>query len=274
MLEIGISFATWLGKKIADKGFDTICEKLKSKNDIDTKFKQCVEEVASKLEKKYPDILGNSVNYFFTQEEVFGELIKLLFVNQIVNEEVIAQSFDTSTLPKDFIFEFVNELKSKLSQEVIFQELLANNEIHKTVSDISENVKGISGDTIKMVSELTTIRKILQKQSKEEPNLNDFSEEKNQYNRPDSIYVTTIGKKIKVPFGLDSIFEQELAWNKIFYLVSDCAEINVTEDSLIQDVVTFISNNQNQIPLKISGLPGTGISPFLSFLYRYFYKIV
>ena len=174
LIEIGLSFATWLGGKIADKGFDTICEKLKSKDNIDIKFKQYVEGVASNLEKKYPDILGNSINYFFTEEEVFGELIKLLFVNQIVNTEVISQSFDTSTLPKDFILEFVNELKNKLEQDIVFQELLANKELYIVLTGFSKNIEDLSKNSTLTTTEITEIRKLLQKQFKKDFNLNNY----------------------------------------------------------------------------------------------------
>ena len=175
IIEAGIiSFTTWLGGKIADKGFDIVVDSLKSKDDIDTKFRLCVEVVAKKLEKKYPDILGNSINYFFTQEEVFGELIKLLFVNQIVNEEVIAQFFDNSTLPKDFILEFVTELKAEVQQETVFQELLANKELYIALTGISKKVEDISKNSTLTAIEITEIRKLLQKQFIKEFNLSNY----------------------------------------------------------------------------------------------------
>jgi hypothetical protein len=174
LIDIGISFATWLGGKIADKGFDAIIEKLTSKDEIDAKFKQCVELAANKLENKYPDILGNSIAYFFTQEEVFEELIKLLFVNQKVNEEVIAQFFDISTLPKGFILEFVTELKGKLGNEPIFQELLANKELYITVTGISKNVEDISRNSTLTTNEIAEIRKLLENQFKRDFNLTNY----------------------------------------------------------------------------------------------------
>ena len=175
LIEAGIiSFATWLVGKIADKGFDTVVENLKSKDDIDAMFKQCVEFVANKLEKKYPDILGNSIGYFFTQEEVFGELIKLLFVNQKVNKEVIAQSFDTSTLPKDFILEFVTELKTKVQQETVFQELLANQELYVALKGIAEKAENISKNSTLKAKEITEIRKLLEEQFKKQFNLSNY----------------------------------------------------------------------------------------------------
>ena len=47
------------------------------------------------------DILGNSISYFFTQEDVFDELCKLLFVNQEFNIEIVSETFHESSLPNN-----------------------------------------------------------------------------------------------------------------------------------------------------------------------------
>ena len=146
------SIAAWIGDKIADKGIDALRDKLTS---IDANFKRCVQEVAEELEKIYPDILGKSIGDFFSKEEIFGELIKLLFVNQQVNEEVISQSFDTETLPQDFILEFVTRLKSKLEQETVFQELLANKEILNALTGVAANVGDIKTALLKIHENLS-----------------------------------------------------------------------------------------------------------------------
>lgn len=212
LIEIGISFATWLGGKIADKGFDAIYEKLTAKDEIDAKFKQCVESVANKFEKKYPDILGNSIAYFFTQEDVFEELIKLLFVNQKVNAEIIAQSFDTTTLPKDFILDFITELKKQLEQELVFQELLANKELYITLTGISSNVVEIERNSTLTVEEITAIRKLLQQQFERKFNKNTFiaAYKKNLINNIKTINFIGLGVDPSIKKGkhkeLDSIF--------------------------------------------------------------------
>jgi len=88
----------------------------------------------------------------------------------------------------------------------------------------------------------------------------------------DSLFTTTMSSKMKAPFGTNTIFEKESEWNKLFYLLSDNSEIEITEKYFIHNVAAFILNSQNPMPLKITGLPGSGISPFLSFLYRYLYR--
>jgi len=207
-----ISFTTWLGGKIADKGFDAISEKLMQKDVIDEKFKQCVEFVANKLEKKYPDILDNSIGYFFTQEDVFEELMKLLFINQKVNTEIIAQSFDTATLPKDFILEFITELKNQLEQEPVFQELLANKELYITLTGISKDVADITKKSTLTANEIVEIRKLLQKQFEKQFNLENYltAYRKNLINNIKTVNFIGLGVDPSIKKGkhkeLDSIF--------------------------------------------------------------------
>ncbi len=169
-----ISFASWLGTKIADKGFDTIYNKLQSNQSIDDDFKVSIEHVCNKLENKYPDILGNSIDYFFKNEEVFDELCKLLFINQNVNEEIIAQNFDESTLPSGFIIEFITELKNELTQNPTFQEILVNKEIYITIQGISNTINNISSNSTLSIREIKEIKSILKERFKDQFNIDNF----------------------------------------------------------------------------------------------------
>ena len=161
-----ISFATWLGSKIADKGFDAIYAKLTKDSRFDKAFNNCIQKTANKFEKEYPDILGNSINYFFTQEDVFDELCKLLFVNQEINIEVISETFYEASLPKNFILDFINELKANLSVVPEFQDLLANKELFIAVKGISKGLKELSMNSNLTLDEITEIKKILQERFK------------------------------------------------------------------------------------------------------------
>lgn len=169
-----ISFATWLGSKIADKGFDSIYSKLTSESNFDNTFNKCIQKTANKFEKKYPDILGNSINYFFTQEDVFDELCKLLFVNQEINIEIISETFHEASLPKNFIFEFIKKLKEALSLEPEFQELLANKELYIAVKGISKNVHELSLNSNLTLKEIKSIKIILQDKFKSKFSLESF----------------------------------------------------------------------------------------------------
>lgn len=169
-----ISFAAWLGNKIVDKGFDIIYDKLNENKEIDDKFEECIGRVAKKLEIKYPNLLGNSIEYFFTQEEVFNELCKLLFVNQKVNLDIIAQSFDETTLPHNFIFEFITELRNQVANEPIFQDIITNKEIYLTVKGISKNIDDICLNSTLSHNEIKTIRELLQKQFREKFDIQSF----------------------------------------------------------------------------------------------------
>ena len=175
MLETGIiSFAIWLASKIADKGFDSIYSKLTKESEFDSIFNKCVEQTANKLEKKYPDILGNSIHYFFTQEEVFDELCKLLFVNQDINLEIISETFHEASLPHNFMFEFISELKTSLTLRPEFQKLLANKELFIAVKGISKDLKDLVSNSSLTLDEVKKIKKILQKRFKSKFSLDSF----------------------------------------------------------------------------------------------------
>lgn len=192
-----ISFTAWLGKKIIDKGFDAINEKLTKKNDIDEKFVESIRFVANKLQKKYPDVLGNSISYFFTQEEVFDELCKLLFINQKVNAEVISKAFDNTTLPDGFIIEFINELKDKLSKEPTFLSIIADKELFIAVTGILKDVEEISLNSTLSLDNIIEIKKILEKQYRDKF---DFERFKALYLKN---LITIIGEINFIGLGID-----------------------------------------------------------------------
>ncbi len=169
-----ISFATWLGSKIADKGFDAIYTKLTTDSTFDKAFNGCIQKTANKFEKEYPDILGNSINYFFTQDDVFDELCKLLFVNQEINTEVISETFHEASLPKNFILDFISELRTTLSTVPEFQELLSNKELFIAVKGISKGLKELSLNSNLTLKEIKGIKKILQNRFKSKFSLTSF----------------------------------------------------------------------------------------------------
>ncbi|WP_167605361.1 NACHT domain-containing protein [Maribellus sediminis] len=169
-----ISFATWLGSKIADKGFEDIYSKLTQDDKFDKLFLHCVNETSKKFEEKYPDILGNSISYFFTQEEVFDELCKLLFVNQDINLDIISDSFYEATLPKDFILEFVSELKNTLASKPDFQALLSNKELFIAVKGISKDLDELTKNSSLTLQEVNQIKNILQERFKNKFSLESF----------------------------------------------------------------------------------------------------
>lgn len=282
IIETGIiiSFATWLGTKIVDKGFDSIYDKLTEKDKIDEKFVESIRIVAEKLEKKYPDILGNSISYFFTQEEVFDELCKLLFINQNVNPEIIRNSFDDSALPKGFIIEFILELKSELSKQPIFFEIIANKEIFIAVKGISKNVEEISNNSTLTNKEVREIKKILEKQFREKFNLESFKSLylKNLINNIGEINFIGLGIDPSIKKGrrkeLDSIFvkplfklsskyhiDKEANWNKEYEnkLNWDNEEKNIPFQHIFDRQYNYV----------ILGNPGSGKSLLIKSIVLY-----
>ena len=154
-----ISIGTWLGNKLLDKGFDSIHNKVTSKT-FNDKFYEKVNNASIILQSNHPDALGGNIEYFFKHEDIFNELIKLLFVNSKVDLKVIEEKFDIKTLPDNFILEFINLLKEELYKDQFFCEILSNKEIYlislglnKKIEDVLK-ISSLSYDEIKKLKEL------------------------------------------------------------------------------------------------------------------------
>lgn len=156
-----IEFGKWIVDKIGEKGFDKVYSKL-IKIDNKQQFYEIVKETSELLETKYPHILGGNIYYFFQKEEVFNELINLLFIDAKVDEDIILKQFDVKTLPKEFITEFITLLKSRLLQNEDFRAVLTDKEVYLTCLGISNDVSLIKDFTSLSLDELSRIRKLLE----------------------------------------------------------------------------------------------------------------
>ena len=169
-----ISFGSWIGKKIADKGFESVYKKVTSSDKINKKFYKAVDSVAKEFQHKYPELLGGSIDYFFKQEENFTQLINLLFLNSKVDIDTISQSFDITTLPDGFILEFVTELKKELLKDRELNEILANKKLYLAIIGITKDIEKIADSTTLSKIEIKKIRKILEEQFEERFSFKNF----------------------------------------------------------------------------------------------------
>lgn len=281
-IEAGLimTFTEWLIGKIADKGFEGIFNKLKKKNDIDSKFRDSIEVVSEKLEMKYPDILGNSIDYFFTNNEIFDELCKLLFVNQNVNISVIEQSFDGATLPKEFIVEFVCELKNELCKEPVLNEIIANKELFIAVKGISKNVEEISYNSTLTKNEIRDIKRILEKQFRETFNLESFKSLylKNLLNNIGEINFIGLGIDPSIKKGkrkeLDAIFVKPFFKLSSKYHIDKEVNCNNEYENKLnwrneEDCISFKAVFDRQYNYVILGNPGSGKSLLIKAIILY-----
>jgi len=172
--KIAISFSELILKKIIGKGFDSIYNELTSNDKIDFKFKKAIEVVSKELQGKYPVILGGAIEYFFKKEENFYELLKLLFINAKVDEKTIEKNFDIRTLPKDFIIEFITNLKTELNKDLEINKILSNKELFLNYRGIFENINSIKSTTNLSIVEIRKIRKILEKNAEKSFSYSEF----------------------------------------------------------------------------------------------------
>lgn len=157
-----ITFSTWLLDKIKDKGFETLASKLTKSDDINNQFINAVNVVSKKLNDKYPEILGGRIEYFFKNDIVFKELIKLIFINSVVDIETISNSFDTETLPPNFILEFIKELKIELKKNRQLEKIIGDKELFILIYGISNDIHVIAENSNLTLREITSIKELLE----------------------------------------------------------------------------------------------------------------
>lgn len=280
---IMLSFSTWLSTKIVDKGFDIILSKLSQKENIDQTFTKIIKAVSKRFEDKYPEVLGNSMSYFFTQTEVFDELCKLLFINQNVNTEVIGNYFDNSTLPKNFIVEFINELKIELAKEPTFFEIISNKELYIAVKGISKDVEEISINSTLSTQEIIEIKKILENQFRDKFNLENFKSDyiKNLINNISELNFIGLGIDPSIKKGkrkqLDSIFVKPFfRFSSEFHRNKETKknkEKKILEESIFLDeeeeLITFKNLFDRPYNYVILGNPGSGKSLLIKSIILY-----
>jgi hypothetical protein len=84
----GIAFTTWLLDKIGSKAFEKIAGNLEI-TAVNNGFKKALSKTSKELQKKYPSVLGNSINDFFSTGEIYQTIYKLLFRDAKVDEDII-----------------------------------------------------------------------------------------------------------------------------------------------------------------------------------------
>lgn len=169
-----IAFGTWILDKIKDKGFDALYSKLTESDEINRQFTNTVNIVSEKLQNKYPEILGGKIEYFFKNETIFKELIKLIFINSNVNLESVSNNFDTDTLPPNFILEFVTELKSELLSIRDFDKIISDKELFILISGINNETELIAKNSNLALGEITQIKNLLEQRIGNNFLLNEF----------------------------------------------------------------------------------------------------
>jgi len=169
---LGLTAGKLFAGKIMAKGFD----KLSSSDidQIDKKFSQATHTVSASIQKKYPSVLGGSIEDFFKDEDIFSELIKLLFKQSKINIEVFKNKLDLKTLPHGFVEDFVLELKTELLKDKIFDEILSNNQIYISILGIDENVQKIASSSQISKEEIIIIRKALVEKFEDRFSLDEF----------------------------------------------------------------------------------------------------
>lgn len=256
---------TFILDKIKDKGFDSLYSKLTSKNTIETKFIASIEMVSDNLQKKYPDILGGRIDFFFKNENVFKELFRLLFKNSNINIDEIERRFDLSTLPPDFIKEFILELKNELQKDREIEEILANKELFVLICGINDDVETIRRNSDLTTSEISEIKTILEQRIGERFLLREFlsTYSKNALNTLSQINFIGLGVGVDMAKKINRKNLQDIFVKPKFELERNLAWQNMpNRDAWFENdfIIEYESLFELGPRLVILGNPGSGKS--------------
>jgi GTPase SAR1 family protein len=260
-----LSFGKWLASKVADKGFDNIYKKIgvEKENALTAKFYAIVNRVSMDLQSKYPDILGGSIEYFFKKEEVFNELLKLLFRNSKIDLLRISENFDTRSLPDKFIEEFITKLREELLKEEEFDKILSDNELFVSLLGIGKDISVIATNSNISVLEVERITKILEERIGRSFIFKTFFElySKNAINNLSQINFIGLGLDISIKKNrknLSDIFI--LPKFKLVNAYSTVASIDSTFDSHAENIIFYKDLLEKADKIVILGDPGSGKS--------------
>lgn len=137
LLKGAISFtASFLGKQAVSK-------MQKSEYEIiDKKFSKIVNDVCERIQKDFPNVLGGSIDQFFSNEIILNELIIILNRKTEININKIYSFLDKETLPKEFVEEFIIRLKDELLKDRLFDRLFSENDVYQSIKSIESILKG------------------------------------------------------------------------------------------------------------------------------------
>lgn len=157
---IAMSVGAFLFEKAGEWLVDGFREAV-TPDEIDVKFAQALSEATRKIQVKYPDAAGGSLDFFFKDKQIMEEFLKLLFRKSKINNEIIERNFDIQTLPVNFFSEFIGLLKEELLQDRLFDTIFSNNEIYVSIAGIDANVEAIAQNTELTLAELKKIGETL-----------------------------------------------------------------------------------------------------------------
>jgi GTPase SAR1 family protein len=260
-----LSFGKWLSSKIAEKGFEQVYKQIVSDNgsELNKKFYIAVSNVSNLLQKRYPEALGNSIEYFFKKNEIFNELIKLLFRNSKINPENIAQYFDSKTLPDNFIQEFIVELRSELLKDQEFDKIFSDNELFITVLNLGQDVSIILNNSNITSGEVSRISKMMEEKIGRSFNFTDFIElySKNALNNLSQINFIGLGIDISIKKNRKKLSDVFVLPNFMPLKPHSTASIgDLLDDDDSPNVISYNQILESCDKVVILGDPGSGKS--------------
>lgn len=257
-----ISISSWIGNKILDKGFDHIFEKINSK-DFNEKFYKKINGASLILQKKYPEALGGNIQYLFENEDVFNELIKLLFFDAKINLTIIENNFDSKTLDSNFLLDFIETLRKELYKDSFFREILENKQIFLTIVGIDRNIVELVEVSEISQKEIISIKNILEKYLVNTISISNFIDAYKTclINNFSQLNFIGLGLDLTIKKGkrkkLEDLFVKPnftLDENDKKKLIETNLEIDIEQEIELSQIFNFENN------LVILGNPGSGKS--------------
>ncbi|MFD2825654.1 NACHT domain-containing protein [Leeuwenhoekiella polynyae] len=157
----GLAFKTWAIKKIFDTGFNIFSKGLLNTEEIEKEFSAVIDKVSKKLSKQYPLVFGGKMKMILSDDEVFNELMKLLFESSSIEPNLLKTKIDTTTVPEGFVENLIEELKIEIKRNIRLNAIFTNNKIYIAIQGIQTEISRIEKNTSITVAEIIKIRTYL-----------------------------------------------------------------------------------------------------------------
>ena len=264
-------FGSWLLEKVGSKALEQFIDFSNKKDIINQNFDKIVRKTSKALQKQYPDALGNSIESFFTNHEIYDELFKLLFKSSKLDFEIIHEKLDEATLPVNFIEEYITLLKKNCSEDLVIDKVLSDNQIFIAAIGIGNDVAEIAKKISLTHDEITKIKTLLQQKLNDSFVLEEFL---NQYSK---VAFQVLSEINFIGLGLKSHIKKNRKKIEDVYVLPELALI---EESMDLTTVESRENSEyfetTQIHLKdlfqldkhivILGNPGSGKSLLIRYI--------
>lgn len=259
MSGLTMSIGGWIMKQLASAGVKHVIGQI-SEDEIEKRFRKCINAAAEKVQITYPDAIGGYVEGFFKDEVIFRMLFSTLFVNSEVNIEEIERHLDTSTLPVGFINNYLEGLKVEVLSDRYLERIFTENKLLISMLNVGEGIESILKYTKLTFNEINAIRQSMETEGEEDLR---FVKKLDKYKKNlahNFSEVNYIGLGLSKSYNNNRNYKLKDIYVKPYFASRGVDQSLYSERLGIEDIFNGKKN------LVILGKPGSGKSVLVKFL--------